>query len=300
MDIKTLEELQKRVSDLNKFLNQIDKAGKKVNPSDLAKLKDEFKNVESEVQNIQIAKFVSYDIDQIEKSLGKIERGLNDTYNVEGHNKKLNEILEAYKELIDEVKTLGKDIEEFEEYSKDSNLDKSASLSSMLDKIASSLEDRGHLREAEDLDVIANTLEANVAKQRSNVIKTKNLTRTIKQLKRALGENPDAKRLLQELSGKNGEEAFLYLLDKLGGTPDRSGFNLAKKYAIRLLKNDMKRDSETMVKQAMDKKIVILAVLIALAVSIDTEVNDVEEIEYRDLNRLAKALSMGNSPSDMS
>jgi hypothetical protein len=170
-----------------------------------------------------------------------------------------------------------------------------------VDKVASSLEEKGYLKEAESLDIISNTIEANVAKQRSNVIKAKNLTRTIRQLKKALGENPEAKRLLQELSGKNGEEAFLFLLDKLGGAPDRSDFNLAKKYAIRLLRNDMEKDPETMVKQAsiklaIDKKIVTLAVLIALAVSIDPEVNDIENVEYRDLSRLAKALSARSTP----
>jgi len=173
----------------------------------------------------------------------------------------------------------------------------------MLDKVASSVEEKGYLKEAKHIDIIANTIEANTAKMRSNVKKTRNLTRTIKQLKKALNENPEAKRLLQELSGKNGEEAFIYILAKLGGDIRMSDFNISKKYAIRLLRNDMDKDPDMLVKEAglklaLDEKVINLAVLICLAVAIDTGINSVEDIEYRDLDRLAKSLySKGDTES---
>lgn len=109
-------------------------------------------------------------------------------------------------------------------------------------------------------------------------------------------ENPVAKNILRELSGKDGKEAFTYLLAKVGGKISSSDFNRAKKEAMLLLRNDLVKDPNILVKYAgvkwaLDERIVVVTVLICLTAAILTDTNDVKNIQYRDLMRLVNAVA---------
>jgi predicted transcriptional regulator len=159
--INHIEKINKMLSDAKSYLNKIDNSNKKATADEIKELKSKYSKLLAEADNIDIAQLVSYDVDQIEKSLGKIERGLNDTYNIEGHNKKLNDILESYQDMKSDIDSLNDDIETFEDEQKDEDLwgDKRASITEVIDKIASKLESKGLESEALKLDVISNTLE---------------------------------------------------------------------------------------------------------------------------------------------
>ena len=155
--------IEKTLSNLRSQLNRLDIAGKEVDTGKLSALKEGFSKVKTEFEGISLKSEIAPDVDQIRKYLFKIEDGEDYTGPLKSHAHYLVDFFDRYRDLKKSFESLEQDLIDFyaelEEEKKDT-LPKKASLTEMLDNVASTLQAKGLTKEASELDVISNSIES--------------------------------------------------------------------------------------------------------------------------------------------
>lgn len=179
-------------------------------------------------------------------------------------------------------------------------------LTKLLDKVASSLEDKGFLLEAREIDRISNTIEK-TSYESSDISLIKKLInrknqdgsffKIIRFIKKDLSNIYGVRRAVQELKGKTPQESFMYLVKILGGNLDRSLFEKAKKRISQREEKDLGREekdlgSGNVVEAAsvsgtagIGYAVVLLGLVSAVAGK------TIEALEYNDVKKIIRAIA---------
>lgn len=207
MSIDDLKKVMKRNTELSKEHTRL-MGNASITPDmeDIEKLKKDFADLESKFKDIKFVDLITYDADRIISSATNLKRGrVDNPYvdDIKDYVNKLQETIDLYKEASSEMRSLSEsvagiddDLETEAEYKK---THKSASIISTLDRIASTLESRGFLKEASDIDIISNTIEANVLADGFN-----NLKSIFSKSSTAGAFNDAKKRIIAKLGSKRG------------------------------------------------------------------------------------------------
>jgi len=125
-----------------------------------------------ENQRAQKLHEISLQMEQIETYLGKMERALKEsremnkidfTGDIEFHLKRLKEVIDSVKEQENDLKSQKEDIEgklEDINWEREQQQKRFSTCSQTLDNLADRLESRGLLKEAEALDIVSNSIDA--------------------------------------------------------------------------------------------------------------------------------------------
>jgi SOS response regulatory protein OraA/RecX len=172
----------------------------------------------------------------------------------------------------------------------------------IIDKVASSLEQKGFIEDAFLVDIIANTVEAKSMGSESlrdirNVVRKTSRPRTfveiVKRIKRNIKGRPNARKILTNLKSKTPKEAILILVGSLPKkTINRAIFEKGKRLAMRLLtdseevKEEVQENVEDNIKVANTLELDVTAVLIALLSGIAER--PIEVLSYIDVMKLLR------------
>ena len=215
-----LKDLEKELSSLNKMWLSLSNAGSRTSANDIQGLKDRYSKLEDSFSKIKIEDLIGHDVGQIEAALGKILKGINMTKGIQGYNDSINETLESYSDLKKGIGILEGDIATLEEDVKE-DMNKTASITNLLDKVAASLEAKGLTKEAEQLDIIANTLDSlqswpiKLFNSFMGKVKEGMYRRKLNALKSKYSGNKEVESLIKKFESSAPIEALAYALDRL-------------------------------------------------------------------------------------
>lgn len=144
---------------------------------------------------------IGYDLDQAGKFITNLKRSTDVKKALGAVGEIKHHFQEIEKKLIDAENTMQ---------------GKSASITNMLDRVAASLEEKGYLKEAEEIDAISNSIEAYsainykaIAKNLSNDASFKKI---LMEMKKEV--SPKGRALLQDLSGADKDQGLAILLNQ--------------------------------------------------------------------------------------
>ena len=153
MSAESLLKIDTKAKEVKKLWRELNVAGQKVDKDKLSKL-----NADAVELKKGLDQLLKSDMkDLVKNFLSSIE---GDSEGAVKAATNLNKIIEGFLEvqsIVEDVKELNDDIKDEEDWNK--NWGKNSSVVELLDRVASSLEEQGFNKEAEELDVISNTLE---------------------------------------------------------------------------------------------------------------------------------------------